>query len=218
MESQSNWTGVRERVQAVVGVFEPVLTAEEIAEVEAQYGVTLPAEYRSFLAEVGAGGPGPEFRLMSLRQVDGNWGWVYTGGLQLIPLNPSGPFIETEDWADHQLAALRATGHEPTVRDEHEDYLNDYYTAFGADAERRWAEDRDRGSIVISDSGCGMTSYLIVVGPCRGELRDRDVGSNSDYVPIVDGQGRRHNFRSWYLEWLERRERETLGPTGSAVS
>ncbi|WP_437074397.1 SMI1/KNR4 family protein [Streptomyces sp. enrichment culture] len=47
-------------------MFEPVLTPGQIAEVEAQFGVVLPEEYRSFLAELGAGDPGPDRRLTSL--------------------------------------------------------------------------------------------------------------------------------------------------------
>ncbi|MEU9481893.1 SMI1/KNR4 family protein [Streptomyces sp. NPDC048191] len=225
MDTQTGWSGVRERVIAVVearhrahgrrppsphAVFEPVLTEAEIAEVEAQYGVELPEEYRTFVAEVGAGGPGPEFELTSLRRVGGKWGWVWEDG-DPIPLDPSGPFVETEEWAGQQLATLRAAGYEPTTRDEDDDYLNDYREVFGDPGDRVWHEERDRGAILISDNGCGMTSWLVIVGPHRGELRDRNVGTNPPYVPFVDGHGNRHNFHTWYLEWLERREREALG-------
>ncbi|CCK25658.1 hypothetical protein BN159_1279 [Streptomyces davaonensis JCM 4913] len=225
MDAQAGWAGVRERVIAVEEaqhqargwgppqhpVFEPALTAAEIAEVEAQYGVELPVEYRTFLAEVGAGGPGPEIELTSLRRVVGKWGWVWEGGDPIL-LDPSGPFVETEEWADQQLATLRAAGYEPTTRDEDEDYRHDYLEVFDDAEHRIWHEERDRGAILISDNGCGMTSCLIIVGPHRGELRDRDVGINPPYLPIVDAHGNRHNFRTWYLEWLERREREALGP------
>lgn len=215
MDTQTDWSGVRERVIAVVKtrhrVFEPVLTVAEIAEVEAQYGVELPEEYRTFLAEVGAGGPGPEFGLTSLRRVDGKWGWFWEGSGP-IRLNPSGPFVETEDWVDQQMATLRAAGYEPTTRDEDDDYLDDYRKVFDDAEGRIWHEQRDRGAILISDNGCGMTSWLIIVGPHRGELRDRNVGINPPYVPFVDADGNRHNFHTWYLEWLERQEREALGP------
>ncbi|MFJ1560760.1 SMI1/KNR4 family protein [Streptomyces mirabilis] len=224
MDTQTGWAEVRERVIALVEdryrtrgwgppqhpVFEPVLTATEIAEVEAQYGIELPKEYRTFLAEVGAGGPGPEFELTSLRRVDGKWAWVWEDG-DPIPLDSSEPFVETEEWADQQLATLRAAGCEPTTRDEDDDYLDDYRKVFGDAADRVWHEQRDRGAILISDNGCGMTSWLIIVGPHRGELRDRNVGTNPPYIPFVDVHGNRHNFHTWYLEWLERSEREALG-------
>jgi SMI1/KNR4 family protein SUKH-1 len=85
-----DWAQVRDRViaveeaedraagvQAAYPVFESALSASEIAEVEAQYGVALPDEYRSFLAEVGAGGP--------LVDADGNlhtFSTWYTGWLE----------------------------------------------------------------------------------------------------------------------------------------
>lgn len=217
---QAEWSTVRERVIAVEEAerrarglgpsrhptFEPVLTPVEIAEVEAQFGVALPDEYRTFLAEVGAGGPGPG-RLTSLCRIDGTWGWLWHGGGHHWQLDPSAPFVETEDWADQQIATLRAAGHEPTTRDEDEDYLDDYRKAFGDSGEEAWHLERDRGAIFISDNGCGMTGWLIVVGPHRGELRDRDCAVNPPYEPYVDAEGNRHTFRTWYLQWLEQRER-----------
>lgn len=120
--------------------------------------------------------------------------------------------METEDWVDQQMAPLRAAGYEPATRDEDDDYLGDYRKAFGDAEGRIWHEQGDRGAILISDNGCGMTRGLIIVGPHRGELRDRNVGTNPPYIPFVDVDGNRHNFRTWYLEWLERREREDLEP------
>jgi hypothetical protein len=52
-----------------------------------------------------------------------------------------------------------------------------------------------------------MTGWLIVVGPHRGELRDRDCAVNPPYEPYVDAEGNRHTFRTWYLEWLDQHER-----------
>lgn len=57
-----------------------------------------------------------------------------------------------------------------------------------------------------------MTGWLVVAGPHRGELRDRDVGINPPYTPLADADGNPHDFRTWYLEWLERREREDTRP------
>ncbi|MER6464623.1 SMI1/KNR4 family protein [Streptomyces sp. NPDC001228] len=181
MNTQEHWAGVRARVIAVkeaerraqghgpspYPTFEPVLTPVEIAEVEAQIGVELPHEYRTFLSEVGAGGPGPALSLTSLRRIDGTWGWVWEDD-EDRPWRPdsTGPFVETEDWADRQTATLRAHGHEPTVRDEEEDYLNDYREVFGDSADDVWDLERMRGAIHISDNDCGMTGWLVVVEHC----------------------------------------------------
>ncbi|MFE7524915.1 hypothetical protein ACFU7Y_04265 [Kitasatospora sp. NPDC057542] len=54
-----------------------------------------------------------------------------------------------------------------------------------------------------------MTGWLIVVGPHSGELRDRAGAVNPPFEPYVDARGNRHTFRTWYLEWLERRETAT---------
>ena len=221
MTSQMGWPGIRDRVIAVgeaklrargrapsrFPVFEPALSAEEVAEVEAQYGVTLPEEYRTFLMEVGAGGPGPSLRLMSLRRVAGTWGWVWDNDEENAwPLDPSGPFVETADWPARQLAILRGAGHEPTSRDPENDYRDDYEQVFGEKADERWHFDRGRGAVPISDNGCGMTDYLIIIGPHRGELRDRDCGYSPPFDPYLDANGNHYTFQSRYLEWLEKQE------------
>jgi hypothetical protein len=216
VDARANWSGVRDRVIAVVEypVFQPVLAAGEIAGVEAQYGVTLPGEYRSFLAEVGAGGPGPGLYLTSLRQVGGKWVWVEDGPWDMAHfiLDPSGPFTESQEWADQQVRTLRAAGYEPGIRDDVYDYREDYRQAFGGGVEdEAWELERGRGAIPISDHGCGMSSWLIAVGPHRGELRFRDCAVNPPFDPHVDVHGNRHTFYTWYIEWLERHEAEA-GP------
>ena len=231
MDSSAEWSGVRERVFAValaeerarralaeqrglrwssssVPALYPVLAADEIVEAEAQFGVSLPEEYRSFLAQVGAGGEGPKILLTTLRKIEGRWGWISEDDEGCVfSLDASGSFIESQDWLDVQIATLRAAGFEPTVPDAEVDYLADYQGAFGESAgQDLWDEQRHRGAIYISDNGGGMTGWLIVAGPHRGEVRDRDCGYNPPFVPYVDASGNPHTFRSWYLEWLEQQE------------
>jgi hypothetical protein len=217
VDAYVDWSGVRERVavaakRGAVGLhsrFEPTLTAGEIAEVEAQYGITLPEEYRLFLAEVGAGGPGPALKLTTLSRIDGRWGWVWDTVGHDYPwlLDPSGAFVEDDEWIDVQRQALRAVGHEPTIRDDEYDYWHDYQAAFGEyRAGELWELHRGQGAVHISDNGCGATSYLIVVGPRRGELRFRDCGFNTAYEPEETIDGHRYDFYTWYMAWLEQHE------------
>ncbi|MFJ5541348.1 SMI1/KNR4 family protein [Micromonospora chalcea] len=58
---------------------EPPLRAGELAEVEAQLGLELPGEYRSFLLEAGRGGAGPAYGLFPMRRLDGLWQWEGDG-------------------------------------------------------------------------------------------------------------------------------------------
>lgn len=213
-----DWSAARERAAAVElakraaywgeapgrrPVFAPALTDEQIADVEAGCGVTLPESYRNFLAQVGSGGPGPGLRLSTLSRRDETWAWDWH-----VP-DLSIAFVETQQWPDRQRTILRAAGHEPTVQDEYDDYIEDFRAAFGDEGgERVWGEERDRGATLISDHGCGHTSWLILVGPHYGELRFRECGLNTPYDPQFDAQGDPHTFGSWYMQWLESEERE----------
>lgn len=85
------WEGVRARVRRlrrsprrsrVFGAdghrfaLHPPLTEVQVTQAEAQFGTTLPAQYRSLLTTVGAGGAGPGYGLFALaRDRDGRWTW-----------------------------------------------------------------------------------------------------------------------------------------------
>lgn len=223
MVAEPSWPGIRERVLAVTRAEErarhfsfdhpalaPVLSESEIAEVEAQYGFELPEEYRSFLAEVGAGGEGPKILLTTLSKIDGRWGWVSEDDVDHAWYEyDAGPFVESDGWLDVQVATLHAAGHESGDPDVEDDYYADYLQAFGyEDGNILWDRQRNRGAIYLSDDGCGATGWLIVAGPCSGQVRERDCGVNPPYEPVLDVHGDHRTFRPWYLDWLAKREAE----------
>ncbi|MEU4588135.1 hypothetical protein AB0F92_39830 [Kitasatospora aureofaciens] len=88
-------------------------------------------------------------------------------------------------------------------------YLDDYRKAFGDAGDEVWHLERGQGAVLISDNGCGLTGWLIVVGLHRGEVRDRDCEVNPPFEQYLDATGNRHTFGTWYLERLEQRERAT---------
>ena len=75
---------------------EPPLTTDELAELESQLDVELPAEYRSFLLQVSRGGAGPAYGLFPAQRVDGRWRWEGDGA-ELTDLKTlSRPFPHTD--------------------------------------------------------------------------------------------------------------------------
>ena len=82
------WAGVRDRVlrlgrrpgaDKVFGAqghgfrLGRVMSEDQLRSLEADLGLGLPEEYRSFLLLVGGGGAGPEYGLMTPVLVDGGW-------------------------------------------------------------------------------------------------------------------------------------------------
>ncbi|MFZ4278278.1 SMI1/KNR4 family protein, partial [Streptomyces arboris] len=160
---EQQWCGVRQRVVAlgiepssgkVFGslghgwVLEDPLTDEGLIELEAQVGVRLPGDYRSFLTCVGAGGAGPAYGLFPVRRVQGCWRWEGDGAdladLDMLaqPFPDHGPNPE-------DLDALLA------VRPEEEDFdeIEDFDDAVESWDERwealMFAPERTAGAIVI---------------------------------------------------------------------
>ncbi|MCX5410194.1 SMI1/KNR4 family protein [Streptomyces sp. NBC_00335] len=223
------WNGVRQRVVAlgelspsgeVFGshghrwVLEDPLTDDGLADLEAQVGVRLPDDYRSFLTCVGAGGAGPAYGLFPVRRVQGRWRWEGDGAeladLAMLdrPFPEHGPDPEALD-------ALLA------VRPEEEDFeVEDFDDAIEAWDERweslMFAPERTAGAIVISHLGCAQREWLIISGAHRGtvwsDLRADDV----DLVPLLDRAGKPVTFARWYTDWLQEAELTAHQPAPNA--
>ncbi|WP_460072797.1 SMI1/KNR4 family protein [Streptomyces sp. YKOK-I1] len=213
------WSGVRERVEALARVdeaqqvfgawdlsggsghhfrFADPLSESEVAEAEAQWGVSLPAEYRSFLLEVGAGGAGPGYGLSILRRTDAGWLWTNVDHpmrhdyLRL-------PFLTTEErW--RMLAEHEDQRPLPSDLDGEEAS----YAAYSA-----WMTAGDelfdrvtRGALKLSHEGCGYCHWLVLTGPEHGGMWADDRPGDGEFSPM--GTPRTPvGFARWYLHWVE---------------
>ncbi|MGW2594671.1 SMI1/KNR4 family protein [Streptomyces sp. NPDC001515] len=214
------WSGIRRRVAALgaqpssgevfgsrghMWVLEDPLTHEELAELEAQTGVRLPDDYRSFLTSVAAGGAGPAYGLFPARRAQGRWRWegdgAYLADLSLLarPFPDRGPDPEILD-------ALLAE------RPEEEDFeeIEDFDDAMEAWDERweplMFAPERTAGALVICHLGCAQREWLIVSGTHRGTVWSDCRVDDRDLVPLLDPAGRPLTFAGWYTGWLREAE------------
>jgi hypothetical protein len=121
------------------------LPEAEIRAFEERHGIALPAEYRSFVAEVGDGPAGPAHGLMPLA----------------VPRPEAGDDWAVDDeWQEDRrpgrlAAAFPLTGPLPG--------------AIGADAERLTP-----GTLMLGELGCGMYDRLVLNGPRAGEVWQLD--------------------------------------------
>ena len=187
---------VRNGYQPNYGVVaEPALarpvSCEELREVENEFGVSLPAEYRDFLLRFGDGETGPNrFK----RAKDG----LTASSRQLFPL--SAPFLGCCS-PDH-------------VRLNQNEQWTEYRTLL-----REWELiPHDNGVLVICDYGCAISGRLILNGPFAGNvwLLTGDAayygpfgGSemlhaatvSTDWIPTATP--REYSFGEWYESWLD---------------
>jgi hypothetical protein len=138
----------------------PTLTEAEVAEAERQLGVSFPAEYRSYLLTVSAGGA-----VCRLERTEKGWWWAGNDPRQRPLLSMPFPHPDSYVAADAELHARR-----PRLED-----FPDQQAC--SDAQDDWIEERDdreerktAGAIVVQDHGCGFSTLLVITGPLAGTL------------------------------------------------
>ncbi|WP_086151252.1 SMI1/KNR4 family protein [Cellulosimicrobium sp. KWT-B] len=221
----TDWHAVRERVLALgrsdrrLEVFgamghefrldEP-LTRDDLAEAEAQWGVTLPADYREFLRIVGAGGAGPFYGLVTLELDGSNWRWqtrpmeVSTDVHRLAAPFP-GP-IEPE----RLRQALTSEPDQDSFDDE--EAFDAAYEAWRATFEGwYYSDDHTVGAVYLAHQGCAYYDWLIVSGPLRGQVWTDNRADDGNLYPSAA------SFTEWYLRWLDEAE-ATLAPAATPRS
>ncbi|MGW1884056.1 SMI1/KNR4 family protein [Streptomyces sp. NPDC001970] len=217
---QHTWTGVRERVAALrehggaSGVFgarghgfelQPPMSERDVRALEAALGTELPAEYRSFLLTVGAGGAGPDYGLATPLRGEGGWAWRGVGlayeGITTAVSDAGLPFAPDE--VQRLLDAHEGEEPEPDDCPDEEEFQR---------ACRAWDDRGDElydaqtaGAVFITEQGCGYNSLLVVTGEHRGTIWDDLRACDAGIVP------KGWSFAAWYLAWLARAEAAAYG-------
>ncbi|MEU7021847.1 SMI1/KNR4 family protein [Streptomyces sp. NPDC046203] len=219
--SENTWAGIRERVLRLAGqpgagkVFGarghgfhlgPVMSEEEVRGLETDLGAGLPAEYRSFLFQVGSGGAGPDYGLMT--PAPGVDGWRWHGAKLAYPARSTAakfagrPFVAPD--LQPELDALDAEEPDRNAFADDESFSRVY-----APWEARYDElydAQEAGAVFLGDQGCGYASLLVMTGPHQGAVWE-------DLRPMDEGiKPTGYGFARWYRNWLERTEQQ-LGLT-----
>ncbi|WP_405861846.1 SMI1/KNR4 family protein [Streptomyces sp. NBC_00090] len=223
--TDQQWAGVRERVEAlgmspasneVFGalghkwVLEQPLNHAELAELEAQMGVRLPEDFRTFLLRVGAGGAGPAYGVFPVRRVQGRWRWEGDGA-ELADLSRLAESFPEQGPDPKLLEELAARCPEEEDFDEVEEF-DDAIEAW----DERWNAvmfnpDRTVGAIVISHRGCALRDWLVISGAHQGTMWTDDRADEVDLAPLRNDGGAPVTFARWYTDWLCHAERTALG-------
>lgn len=173
-----------------------VLTETQVREVEEQFGVLLPDDYRRYLLHVSAGG-----RVRTLRFDGARWGWDGARYADHAKLHVPFPDQDT---------ALTASEDVWESAPKREDYISD--TAYEAD-HRAWREAADAaeearaaGAVFLCDDGCGFYTLLVVSGPLRGTMWFDGRATCDRINPLLNDDRRPATFAEWYLDWLVHEE------------
>ncbi|MEV8530177.1 SMI1/KNR4 family protein [Streptomyces sp. NPDC052000] len=226
-EDQDMWAGVRQRVirlsehpgaEKVFGRqghgfrLGPVMGEDELRALEADLGIGLPAQYRSFLLCVARGGAGPDYGLMT--PVVGEGGWQWRGiGLAFAGQSTTAEFAGRPFVAEALQRELNSLETQEPEKDTFADQeaFRRAYAAWDARCEEL-SDAQEAGVVFLSEQGCGYTSLLVMTGPHRGAIWE-------DLRPAGRGiEPTGHDFAHWYRSWLERTERQldSIPPVGGA--
>lgn len=184
----------------------PRLSERTVSAFERKWRVTLPADYRQFLTELGNGGAGPSYGVFKLGEEGDSAAHSkpFRGGA--FVRDPSKPFVHAKAWNLSRSVWKRKPETEGMTT---------------AQEDRAWAawdkkrtEDYWRGGVMngalpICHLGCALRQWLVVSGRRAGEVWNDNRADDQGISPVK--QGKRHiGFAEWYEGWLDASLRRRL--------
>lgn len=174
-------------------VLRPTLSDVEVREFERRFQITLPKAYRDFLTNIGNGSHGPSYEIFPL-------GWLEARCWDTSEVHPKGPFPHVAAW---NLPKEFLESLEETQDPQKEQQLFEHY----------WKPEITKGSVPISDLGCGSQLLLIVDGPQAGHIWKDCRADHLGILPLLDDTRAPMTFETWLHHYLEKAERVPLNPT-----
>lgn len=171
----------------------PPIPERQIRAFEDAHQISLPAEYRAFLLEVGGGGAGPYYGLTAFAE-------CLDHGDEEEPFSLQTAFPHTRYW---------------NVKSDSRDLTPEEYHVYEAEY---FHNKHIAGSIFVCHEGCGYNILLIVSGAERGTIwQDGRVSDGGIYplsayhpppterfAPIYQSVNhKRMSFIEWYEQWLD---------------
>lgn len=171
----------------------PTLSEEELLNFEDYMKITLPDQYRTYLATIGDGGAGPFYGLYSLNEAI-NMFDLPEDSSQEDYINCFTEFPITKKEADLFTKKLFSSKNGQKVYFDRDDYPE------GLPLLGEYTLDRARGVIYLSQYGCGGYYILVVRGDCYGQVWYREEGR---MAPLCNSDGMIFSFFDWYEYWLD---------------
>jgi hypothetical protein len=179
---------------------DPKYVAQSIEAFEQRHRISLPQEYRKFICQIGNGGAGPYYGLFPFGQHDdgfalGSWEKGHLLG------DVSRPFAYQDSWNLPESFWNEEPHSTEDTPSEEEDEL---WEAWDRRLEAHyWNGSIMDGAIPICHLGCALRHWLVVNGPCRGEIWEDRRTENNGLSPVLSKDGKRLTFEMWYMFWLE---------------
>jgi hypothetical protein len=163
--------------------FNPCLTKDTLLSFEKSFGLILPADYKSFLTQIGNGGSGPAYGLLPLL------GWNIE--LKINDNNfLSKDFPHIDKW--NVTKGFDTDNEDYTETEEFQNWEEEYFSS-----------KHITGSLRICHYGCAIYYLLVVTGNSTGQIWVDDRANDCGIYPAISkSAGKRLTFLEWYNEWL----------------
>lgn len=176
----------------------PRLAEKRVAAFERKWHVSLPADYRRFLVEIGNGGAGPAYGLFKLGEEGDSARDGKPFRRNAFVGDPSKPFAHDKAWNLPRAAWKQ----KPDTRKMTPAEDDRAWTAWEAlRAKDYWHGSIMNGALPICHLGCAYRQWLVVSGPRSGEVWNDERVDERGIAPLTNGKRRVH-FTEWYESWL----------------